>query len=260
MSVTSALPNVSGRLGSRYMTITPPERRITCRTAQKRSDFEGAFERLYERYLEAGLCLPSDLRRRAMPFHFRKESQVFVACDPDHGRVCGTISLIRDGHHGIPCDELFPREIDRERSRNDIAELSSLAIVSDSRVSRSSVFAEITSLAIHFARCRSVARVVGAVHPRHARFYCKKMGFEQLSGEIEHHGVLGKSAVLIAVSLDAWDRVASDWRDIYFGDRFDDTQLRPRSLTVEDHTWIYDTSFPPQPEDCAGRCNLNICI
>ncbi len=85
--------------------------RVTYRAARSRSDFEGAFRILQQRYSESGLTRNFGAKLRVMPYHLWVDTQVFVAVYQD--RVIGSVSLVRDGgEHGLPMESTYKESIE----------------------------------------------------------------------------------------------------------------------------------------------------
>ncbi len=184
---------------------------LVCRTARCREDYQASFSVLYHSFHRSGLCPRNQAELRVLPFHLRPETQVFVG---EHGgRVCGTISLVMDTGSGLPLEASFRERVQSLRkSGRKIAEFTSLAIDPAHPQNKAKSFAQLTSVAVAFARRHGVDELLAAVHPRHARFYRHAMGFRSLSDVVPYAGVLGHPAVLIAVPINELERVDSRWR------------------------------------------------
>ena len=218
---------------------------LHCRTASCQSDFQASFELLYESYHLSGLCPFNRTGLRVLPIHLRPETQVFVG--EHQGTVRGTISLVLDEGDGLPLETVFRDHVQliRDAGRR-VAEFTSLAIAPAQSQNSTRSFSQLTAVAVAFARRHGIDEVLAAVHPRHARFYSRAMGFRCLSDAVPYAGVLNHPAVLIAVSIDAVDRVKKRWRNFYgHSTCFTDQSLlrRPMSNTTASHFSRYLTQI-----------------
>lgn len=205
-------------------------------TAKCRLQFSGGFRLLFDRYCQSGLCLPNRWRIRVLPLHLRPDTQVFIA--RFGGEIIGTISLVMEDHGDLPLQAMFEREVEKERRRyHVVAELASLAI--SPRFSKSrAVFAELTSIAVQFARRQGVDMLLATVHPRHAAVYERAMGFRRVGTVQPHEGVLGRPAALIATPTNQPEAIGQGWREWYFGDRFSDDELIASPMSRQDRVFF----------------------
>lgn len=169
---------------------------------------------LYHSFHRSGLCPGNPAELRVLPYHLSPQTQVFVG--EHQGQVCGTISLVLDEGSGLPLEGVFRDSVQPIRdSGRRVAEFASLAIDPAYPQSKTKSFSQLTSTAVAFARHHGVDELLAAVHPRHARFYQRVMGFRCLSDVVPYAGVLDHPAVLIAVSINEVDRVDSRWQRWY---------------------------------------------
>lgn len=199
---------------------------LVCRTVGCRKDFRESFSVLYRSYHRSGLCARNPAELRVLPYHLCPQTQVFVG--EHRGKVCGTISLVLDESSGLPLEGVFRDFIQPIRdSGRRVAEFASLAIDPAYPQSKTKSFSQLTSTAVAFARHHGVDELLAAVHPRHARFYHRAMGFRCLSQVVPYAGVQDHPAVLIAVSINDVDRVDSRWQRWY------DLSTRPRRASIK---------------------------
>lgn len=187
---------------------------LVCRTACCREDFRESFSVLYHSFQRSGLCPRNAAELRVLPYHLSPQTQVFVG--EHQGKVCGTISLVLDEGTGLPLESVFGDSVQPIRdSGRRVAEFASLAIDPAYPQNKTKSFSQLTSTAVAFARHHGVDELLAAVHPRHARFYQRTMGFRCLSDVVPYAGVLDRPAVLIAVSINEVHRVDSRWQRWY---------------------------------------------
>ena len=190
--------------------------------ARSRSDLLGAFSMLYEAYLKAGLESPKASGIRITPFHMLPTTEVLVA--KLRGEVISTVSLIGDGYLGIPMQSMYPEQVNGLREQGlRLAEVGCLADRRDSPVRFIDNFKEMTRLLSQVASVRGIDALVVATHPRHARFYKRALGFEQLGDESTCPYAQGNPAVALFMHFEA--HRGTDLYDRYFGDPIPNKEL-----------------------------------
>ena len=155
---------------------------------------QGAFRLLYANYLRQGLGEPNQYQMRVTPFHLLHTTTIFVAKLEEE--VVATLTLVADGKLGLPLEAMYGPEVQRRRSCGvPIAEVSCLA---DRRKSPSrflGTFMTLSKLMAQYARRQGVDELLAAVHPRHARFYERYLGFETIAGLAPCPHVQGQPAI-----------------------------------------------------------------
>jgi hypothetical protein len=200
-----------------------------CKIAADRDELEGAFGLVYQAYLRSGLAEPNHQQMRITPWQLLPTSDVMVATL--RGEVVCTMSLVADGELGLPMESIYSHEVDRFRYQGSrIAEVSCLA---DRRgkISRSlPVLIDIMSLTAQCARARGVDELLIAVHPHHATFYEKFVGFRRIGGTRSYAGVCDNPAVALAMDVNRWaiDHPRSFQR--FFGNAYAEEALEPRPI------------------------------
>lgn len=220
------------------------EPRVVYQPAKNRQQRIGAFRLLHDRYVENGLGHSDATGLRVIPAQLRRDSQIFVGLE--RRRVVATVTLVGETDEALPLADLFGEELARIRDQFEtVVELTSLAISRDH--ARSTTFAGLTSIAVQYARFHGVRALLATVHPRHARVYCRVLGFRQV-GEIQpHEGVRGNPAALIVIPTDQPELLRPNWRSWYFGHRFRARELSPRPITATDREFF-------APHVSAARC------
>src|SRR5690606_5317546 len=77
-----------------------PPRGLHTRLAKELPEIEAALHLVYHAYLETQLIEPNPYELRMTKYHLLPTTNVFLACD--NNEVVGTLTLIRDGEHGLP--------------------------------------------------------------------------------------------------------------------------------------------------------------
>lgn len=155
-------------------------RRIEVKIAATRDEFEQAFRLLARRYQGRGYEEPSPKLFRFTPYHVLPETVTFVA---KHGAaVVATLSLVPDtALLGLPLEGIFGPEVALlRREGRRLAEVTSLADQDLGPREFLRVFTALIRLMFQHHVQRGGDSWVITIHPRHARFYRKALGFVPL--------------------------------------------------------------------------------
>ncbi len=188
---------------------------IRCRLAKSRADYHEAFSLVYRRYVAVGLIPRNPLGVRIAPQQLRQECRVLVA--EASGSIVGTVSLVADGGEGLPVDRLFPGSVDGLRLKGHrLMEVGCLVSIDDSGRFPSRVYLALTRATIQRARRGGFDRMIASVHPRHAKFYERAMGFQRLTEAVPYDMVGGHPAVCVAGSANDAGDYRQPWRRHFF--------------------------------------------
>ena len=126
---------------------------------------------------------------------------VFVA--GVNGDVIGTLSLLRDSARGLPADALYAPELAVLRADGRrLAEVSALAVAPDWRGAALALVRPLVQLVGVYARdVGHVDELCITVHPRHAAFYERRLGFVRFGAEKPYGAVNGSPAVGLRLDL-----------------------------------------------------------
>ena len=222
---------VSGGLPNRRTLPAQGEGRLQCGLVHRTEDLEECFRLVYRAYRRAGLVAPNSFEQRLTYHHLLDSTDVFATWLGDE--IVSTVSMIGDGDMGLPLEKMFPVEVQSLRGlRLRMAEIGSLA---DRRESPSRFLAtllDMMHLVTQAARHRGYDGIVAAVHPRHAKLYCRLMPFQQIGSELSCDYANGHPAVFLVAAFD-W-QFGSDAYRRFFG------QMRPESELV-DRPWSPST-------------------
>lgn len=175
---------------------------ISIKVAASRCDREGAFRLAYNSYLRAGLCGPSSTGMRITPHQLLPSTDVIIA--ELRGEVISTLSLVRDGELGLPMESIYAAEVnERRRAGLRLAEASCLADRRQSEERFFGIFADIARVMVQMAERSGVDQLLIAVHPRHAKMYCRAMAFEQIGDDRDYPSVNGNPAVPLCLDFAA---------------------------------------------------------
>ena len=207
-------------------------------TACGRQDLESAFRLLHRRYCAVGLSSAYDRRLRILPFHFWKQTQVFVAKRAEE--IVGCITLITDnGENDLPIESVYPESIaSLKRQGERIGEISCLAMEPGCSESSTRLFGELTRRTMFFARSAGLTRLAAVVHPRHAKFYRHAMGFEVIGGLARLAHVEGQPGLPILGTVNDPTPYRARWRQFYFDGAFPEEEIHPRPMSQIDREYF----------------------
>lgn len=165
-------------------------------------EMKDAFSLVYKTYLQSGLQKTDRSSMRIGFYNLLPSSyQVIVK---RNGKVCGTLTLVRETDGRLPIDELFSKEIDRIRETGaTICEFSALAV--DATLSNAhrlailmSLFRKAFILGSDLLDCTDLCIMI---HPRHSTYYRRKFYFESIGKLLPLEKVNGAPAVPLRLNL-----------------------------------------------------------
>ena len=187
-----------------------------------------AFRLVHREYLRSGLTADNRLQMRVMKHHLLDTTDVLVS--EYQGNVDFTVTLVRDGLHGLPAESLFSSEIEEMRSAGyHLAEISCVASgIGEENGNKKQCFENMVSmisLTYQTARRRGIDRLVMAVHPRHAKVYRRLFGCSVLTDVREYQAVQGNPAVLCSHDFAERDEVRYPLYDQMYGQAYEPWQM-----------------------------------
>jgi len=209
-------------------------RPVTARTARSREDYIAAFRLLYDRYVSTGLTTESPEQLRVAPAQLAPGSQLFVA--ERNAQVIGTVTLATR-LAALPAFTSHPELKDPLRFLpSRVGEIMSLAIapLDPSEAPPADTFWRLTRLLIHFARAQSLDHLIAVVHPRHAKFYRRALGFELIGQERPCPTVDCRPGVPLMVDIRRAIGLRPGHHEIYFEGTFTPDELRPYHLSAKE--------------------------
>jgi hypothetical protein len=191
-----------------YLASLPHEFRL--HAVRNGEQLEQACRLLYRQYRRRGYCPANSLGLHFSPYMFAEESRTFVL--RQNNQLCGTISVFPDSAAGVPCESLFPQEIENLRKQGiKFAEVGLLATKLSNMTIRGYTLTStqkmlpvfsLFKIMVNFALDRGITHLVITIHPKHALLY-RFFGFRQFS-EIKSYGkVCGKPALPMIFDLKA---------------------------------------------------------
>lgn len=220
---------------------------ITCRIAATYEERLAAFRLIYESYREKGLIEENEYEIRVTPYQLLPTTNVFIACH--RGKVICTVTLIGDGELGLPMESIYFEEVQAERERGLVlGEVSSLAVRDVEFKSFLPIFIKLLRMMSQHARAYGFDQFMIATHPKHARFYKRFMGYEQIGGTKEYPSVCHAPAVACCLNFERIDRERPACYSQVFGIPVPPEQLRAQPMP-DDEIEL----FQPASE-LAGEC------
>jgi hypothetical protein len=210
-------------------------------------DRQAALRLVYENYVQRGMIAENPYRLRVTAFHLMPTTAIFIARERE--RVIATVTLIEDSPMGVPTDAVQPEVVDELRNRGcRVAEVSCLAFADIDRRHFLPVFTDMTRVMTQFAWARGVDQLLIGCVPRHASFYRRFHGFEQLGSVRPYSTVCNTLGVALHIDLKhlKWNR--PDCYERYFGTPVSEHLLRAAPMTeTERDVYSHVIDFEERP-------------
>lgn len=172
------------------------------RLTRNMNEMKDAFSLIYETYLQSDLQQTDSSSMRVSFYNLLPSSYSLIV--KKDGRVCGTLTLVRETGGKLPIDELFSEEIGRIRETGSfICELSALAVEADLSNGERwgillSLFRKAFILGHDLLGCTDFCMMI---HPRHSTYYQRKFYFESIGDVKLFEKVKGAPAVPLRLNL-----------------------------------------------------------
>ncbi|MEX0885897.1 MAG: hypothetical protein WD009_05610 [Phycisphaeraceae bacterium] len=199
----------------------PPDRDETVIHVPRRlSEVIDAWRLVYQRYVAAGII-------RSHPYQIHTARQAIgpgttVVADYQRLRMRRTVSCYLDTDDGLPLDSVYASTLDGARARGErLGEIGLLAERPDMAGEATQIqdLVAFMRYPIYALYHQGVDRVVIGVHPRHAGFYQRLLGFE-VAAPVQHYARLQDRPVVLLsfdpTRLEETDRAPRGlryWRD-----------------------------------------------
>jgi hypothetical protein len=217
--------------------ITPlTENGVSYKVAQNLREHDGAFRLVYQAYVQSGLMNPNSARIRVTPHLLLPTTVTFVALRA--AKVVSTLSLIGDGQCGLPMQCVYDQEVDALRCMGArLGEVSALASSAEASEADTEVVIALMRLMAQFSWRHGIERLLIAVHPKHARFYRRCLGFRVLGCERQYPSACDRPAVALQLDLSRLEQDFPSIHKFFFGQRIADQHLQasPMSEPVRRH-------------------------
>ena len=223
--------------------------RTICKIATERDEVLGALQLVHDEYVRSGLSLPTDSGVRVTRYHLLNSTEVLVGLVDN--QVACTLSLVRDSRFGLPMESIYHKEVNvRRRLGKSVAEVSCLADRRADAERTLTVMFRVMALVAQAATYRGVHELLIAIHPHHAKFYERFLGFEGI-GDLKYYStVRGNPAVAMALDLTRLHVTNPKAYKRLYGQPFSPRELRERVVSLallEELSWLYLGSRQPSP-------------
>ena len=149
---------------------------VVFKIASRRDELWGAFRLIQKAYEQRGLAVPNQSGMRVTDYHLLPSTEVVVGIENEE--VICTASIVHDGSLGLPMECVYAPEVNERRHHGiHVAEVSCLADKPNESKSSFTPLARLMSLIAQSSKRRGVDELLIAVHPRHAGFYERYLGF-----------------------------------------------------------------------------------
>lgn len=170
------------------------------RLAHSKGSFDSASMLVQRMYIQKGYDIPG----------MHKMPDRITLTASQNGSVSGTITLGIDTGNGLLADENYKQEVDQLRAEGRrVCELTKFAVehIRDSK----RVLAALFNVAYIYGRMlQRQTDVIIEVTPKHAKFYKRMLGFEQIGPERVNSRV-NTVGVLLRLEIDYVDRQIQHW-------------------------------------------------
>jgi len=212
---------------------------IAYRIARTMTERLAAFRMVYRNYLRNGLIAPDNNQIHLTTYHLLASTNEFIAVSREE--VIGTVSLIGDGELGLPMESIYPEPVQEYRKQGlKIGEVSCLAIQQDHSQNFMNVVVGVTRIMSQFARANGLQKLLIAVHPKHAQFYKRLMGFEQIGPKRSYPNVQNAPAVAYSLDFKKIDAERPPCYDRFFSTAIPEAELRPSPMQNPDIEFLLD--------------------
>lgn len=240
----SSMPN------SIQTAVAACDRSLQMKVAETMSEREAAFRLVHQVYQKSGLTSENQMGMRIIRHHLLDTTDVMVACR--QREVEFSVTLVRDGSLGLPCEALFADEVRSLRESGlRLAEVSCVASAygDADRKEGFDTYVKMIALTIQTARRRGIDRLLLAVHPRHAKFYQRMFGCDACSDTRSYDVVEGNPAILCSHDFAHLDIAGYRLSNQIYGCRFEPWQMDGTRMSDNEKSY-----FRNALDDCSSLC------
>jgi hypothetical protein len=203
-----------------------------------------AFNLVYRNYLRKGLIDQNEQQLRVTPYHLLATTNTFIA--EYRGDVICTVSLIGDGELGLPMESIYGDAVMGARRQGlYVGEVSCLALEDMPFKCFLPIFVKLTRLMAQHCRTYGMDQFLIVIHPKHAKFYQRFMGFERIGALTTYPTVRDAPAVACCLDFARIDRERPACYDQFFGTPLPRAELRMRPMSemeIEAFGWAAEST------------------
>ncbi len=212
---------------------------VVMKVTETKEERAAAFGLVHRLYYQTGLTADNSMGMRVLKHHLLDTTDVMVLKRGDE--VEFTVTLVRDGVHGVPADSLFADKIDQMRAEGiRVAEVSCMAGIcgDNNKKRRFETLVKMISLTGQAARRRGIDRLLLAVHPRHAKIYQRLFGCVPCSDVREYAAVEDNPAILCMHDFAQLDLQRYPLYDQSYGERCQPWQLDGVRMSADEKDYF----------------------
>ncbi|NRF66478.1 hypothetical protein HLB44_05740 [Aquincola sp. S2] len=173
---------------------------LDLKIADTQEELEACFALLHDAYVSSGFMQPDPSGLRVTAYHALPTTTTL--CAKIHGKVVGTLSLVREGVFGFPMQSAFDLSAVRAK-QGRIAEVSALAIHPDYRATGGQILFPLMKFMYEYCTSYFDTRhLVIAVNPNKIELYESLLFFERLPGQPVAQYGFANGAPAIGATLD----------------------------------------------------------
>ena len=208
----------------RQAAAPPTAADLEYRIAATFADRSAAFCLVYAAYLRRGLGMRNPHEMRVTPYHLLPTTEILFAQSGEE--VVFTMSLVKDGQLGVPMEVVYGPEVAERRQRGlRFGEVSCLADCDGERSAFLPIMVQMSRLVVQYSLKQGLDELLIAVHPRHARFYRRFMGFEVIGGERSYPTVRNRPAIALCMNFASLARHRPECYEMFCGEQIPDERL-----------------------------------
>ena len=195
-------------------------------------DVAQAWQLVYRAYLRTGLIHANPTRIHTVPQAIGRNT--VVVCGRVYGRIVSTLSGYVDGPQSLPLDSVYAAQLDALRAAG--CRLMEVGLFADRRLhlerSREAIL-ELMRYVCYFGVHAGATDAVIGVHPHHAAYYTRLLGFD-VSGPIRRYGAVNEAEVVL-LRLDWYGKVGG-WQGVETGEMSGRVESAAKGVTGEHGT------------------------
>ncbi|WP_284615928.1 N-acyl amino acid synthase FeeM domain-containing protein [Aquabacterium humicola] len=173
---------------------------LELKIADTQDELEACFALLHDAYVASGFMQPDASGLRVTAYHALPTTTTL--CAKIHGRVVGTLSLVREGVFGFPMQSAFDLSAVRAK-QGRIAEVSALAIHPDYRATGGRILFPLMKFMYEYCTAYfDVRHLVIAVNPNKIELYESLLFFERLQAAPVARYDFANGAPAVGATLD----------------------------------------------------------
>ncbi len=207
----------------------PPIDCTSYRAAVLREELHSSMRLVHDAYVRLGLIRPNQFGLHVIPYHLLQTTEVLIAARAQD--VLATMTIVGDSEYGLPLESLYQEEVATFRRQGlSVAEVSCLADKRERDDQTASSLFRLMALTAQRSRYAGIDLLLAVVHPRHAKFYERFLGFELFGAEKPYEKVCGAPAVGLVLDLPGLRQHSSRAYKRLFGEPFPSMAMEYHSV------------------------------